>query len=97
MSSDESRAPFNKLTDRTWVPLGRAVIIGVSLLSGIWMLSDAVHGLTTTVEDLRRDRWTATDMERWTVLLERANRGQSSSLVVPDVRDVQAVTRRLNP
>jgi hypothetical protein len=33
-------------------------------------------------------------MERWTVLLERANRSQVS-LIVPDVREVQSVTRRL--
>jgi hypothetical protein len=93
--SEENKEPANKLTDKTWVPLGRAVIIGASMLSGLWMLSGAVHDLKGTVDDLRRDRWTATDMERWSVLLERANRGQTPALVVPDVRDVQAVTRRL--
>jgi hypothetical protein len=92
--SEESKAPFNKLTDKTWVPLGKVIIICGALFSGCWMLSSAVRDLQATVEDLRRDRWTATDMERWTVLLERANRSQVS-LIVPDVREVQSVTRRL--
>jgi hypothetical protein len=93
--SEETRTPFNKLTDKTWIPLGKVIILATAIFSGTWMLASAVRDLQTTVEDLRRDRWTATDMERWTVLLERANRGQVPILVVPDVRDVQAVTRRL--
>lgn len=94
MMSDETQ-PTNKITEHTWVPLGKALIVGLSVLSGCWLLSGAVHDLRATVDDLRKDRWTATDMERWSVLLERANRTQSPALVVPDVRDVQAVTRRI--
>lgn len=89
--------PVNRVTKSTWVPLGAVVIIGLSLASGLWQLSGAVHDFTATVADLRRDRWTATDMERWGVLLERANRSQQPALQVPDVREVQAVTRRMNP
>ena len=90
--------PETKLSENTWVPLGKTLILGAALFSGLWMVSGAVHQLQATVDELRRDRWTATDMDRWSVLLERANRGQTPALVVPDVRDVQAVTRRLgNP
>lgn len=93
----EPAQPSNKLTASTWVPLGKVAIIGGSLISASWMISGAIHDLKATVDDLKRDRWTATDMERWSVLLERANRGQTPALVVPEVREIQAITRRLQP
>jgi hypothetical protein len=51
--SEESKAPFNKLTDKTWVPLGKVIIICGALFSGCWILSSAVRDLQATVEDLR--------------------------------------------
>jgi hypothetical protein len=78
---------------RPWLPLGKAVTIGASVVVGAWLVSGAIHDLNNTLADLRRDRWTATDMNRYTVLLERANK--SLPLIVPDVQEIRAVNRSL--
>ena len=73
------------------MPLGKVITIGVSVVVAAWMLRGAVNDLNSTISDLKRDRWTATDMTRYTLLLERANKG----LAVPDVAEVRTITRQL--
>ena len=82
------------INHRPWLPLGKAIAIGVPIVIGAWILRGAVNDLNQTITELRNDRWTATDMTRYNLLLERANRGLPLS--VPDVDDVQTITRRLN-
>lgn len=95
MSDESEQEPKNKLTDNTWVPLGKVALIACSLVSASWLVSGAIHDLKGTIDELKRDRWTATDMERWAVLLERANRTGTPPLSVPDVREIQSLTRKL--
>jgi hypothetical protein len=90
METDPEIEIINK---RPWLPLGKAITIASSVVVAAWLVSGALHDLNNTLADLRRDRWTATDMNRYTVLLERANKGLP--LIVPDVQEVRAVNRSL--
>lgn len=87
--------PQIKIIDhRPWLPLGKAIALGIPIVVAAWMLRGALNDLNATIADLRRDRWTATDMSRYSLLMERANR--NLPLAVPDVDEVQAITRKLD-
>lgn len=83
-----------KISERSWVPLGKAIVIGAGLFSGGIVVAQALAKIERrldSVEIANSERWSVTDMERFSYFLERNNR--SMKLWVPDPRDV----KRLSP
>jgi hypothetical protein len=72
-----------------------SVIIAVFALLGVgWRAANAIRDVTDEVKALRNDvraihndRWSFSDMERWSFRLERENRERG--LVVPDPREIR--------
>lgn len=53
---------------KTWIPLGSASAVVLTLVSGIWWMSVQFHTIDTRlfrIESHIANRWTAQDMEVW--------------------------------
>lgn len=85
MSNGES-----KISERSWIPLGKAIAIGIGLFSGGYVVAQALGKIERrldSVEIANSERWTVSDMERFSYQLERDNR--SLPVHVPDARSLK--------
>lgn len=94
MASDE----HTKISDRSWIPLGKAIAIGSGLFFGGWVVAIALSRIEHRIERMEEtaaERWTVTDMERWSWAVRENNRqiGQQP-LWMPDPREIRRLPDR---
>lgn len=87
-----------RISERSWVPLGKALAIGLGMFSGGIVVAQALAKIERRLETAElaiNERWTVTDMERFGYVLEKNNR--QLPLWVPDPRDVKRLAPMQQP
>lgn len=80
-----------RITENSWVPLGRAIAVAIGLFAGGYCVAQALGRMEARLASLESTRWTLADMQRWTAQLERTNR--DIRLYVPDPENLKPPQR----
>lgn len=97
MSENNTKPPFNRLSEKTWLPLGMVAAVIVSIAIATWRISGQLHAMESAVRDAARDRWTLTDQNDFANQLAVLNGAVTrtdgkAGILIPDPRGIRVRT-----